>query len=258
MTTLNTPAGTPARSASSASASAVSGVCEAGLTTIVQPAASAGAALRVIIAAGKFHGVIAAQTPTGSLSTTMRRDGVGRREDVAADALGLLGEPLDERRRVRHLAARFRERLALLERDQAGEILGVLDDQVEPAAQHAGPAPWPTAPASRAGAVRPRRSASAAWARLSDGRSATVAPVEGLSTAKRPASPSADPGAVDVRRRRAAAAGRRRPAADTVRCAHFRHRLDADGQCRADAGLGARRTHIAATARSWTADPTDL
>jgi hypothetical protein len=38
----------------------------------VQPAASAGPALRVIIAAGKFHGVIAAATPTGWRSTTTR------------------------------------------------------------------------------------------------------------------------------------------------------------------------------------------
>jgi hypothetical protein len=44
----------------------------AGFNTIVQPAAKAGPALRVIIAAGKFHGVIAAHTPIGSLVTTMR------------------------------------------------------------------------------------------------------------------------------------------------------------------------------------------
>ena len=62
----NTPFGTPARSASSHSASAENGVAVAGFKTIVQPAASAGPALRVIIAAGKFHGVIAAQTPIGS------------------------------------------------------------------------------------------------------------------------------------------------------------------------------------------------
>src|ERR1700738_5239349 len=72
VTTLHTPAGTPARAASSAIASADSGVCSAGLTMIVQPAASAGPTLRVIIAAGKFHGVIAAQTPTGSRNTTIR------------------------------------------------------------------------------------------------------------------------------------------------------------------------------------------
>jgi hypothetical protein len=53
-------------------ASAEYGVEVAGLTTIEQPAASAGPALRVIIAEGKFHGVIAAQTPIGSLSTTIR------------------------------------------------------------------------------------------------------------------------------------------------------------------------------------------
>ena len=75
VTTLNTPAGIPARSASSASASADSGVSSAGLITKVQPAASAGAHLRVIIALGKFHGVTAATTPIGSLNTRMRRPG---------------------------------------------------------------------------------------------------------------------------------------------------------------------------------------
>src|SRR5258706_6803979 len=73
--TLKTPGGTPARCASSASASAERGVCSAGLTTTVHPAASAGATLRVIIALGKFQGVIAAQTPIGSLSTSNRLSG---------------------------------------------------------------------------------------------------------------------------------------------------------------------------------------
>ena len=75
VTTLNTPAGMPARSASSARASADRGVSSAGLTTTGQPAASAGAALRVIIALGKFHGVIAATTPIGCLMTIRRRPG---------------------------------------------------------------------------------------------------------------------------------------------------------------------------------------
>ena len=70
--TLNTPSGTPARRASSASAKAVIGVWLAGFTTMVQPAANAGPALRVIIAAGKFQGVIAAQTPIGCFNTTIR------------------------------------------------------------------------------------------------------------------------------------------------------------------------------------------
>jgi len=75
--TLNTPSGMPARWASSAMARADSGVCCAGLTMMVQPAARAGATLRVIMAAGKFQGVIAAQTPTGSLVTMMRLSAQG-------------------------------------------------------------------------------------------------------------------------------------------------------------------------------------
>ena len=57
--TLSTPGGRPASSRIPASASIDSGVCCAGLITIVQPAAIAGPILRVPIAIGKFHGVIA-------------------------------------------------------------------------------------------------------------------------------------------------------------------------------------------------------
>ncbi len=42
----------------------------AGLTTTGQPAASAGASLRVIIAIGKFHGVMSSAGPTGRRSTS--------------------------------------------------------------------------------------------------------------------------------------------------------------------------------------------
>src|SRR5436309_5588397 len=69
--TLKTPFGTPARSDSSASASAENGVCDAGFSTTVQPAAIAGPAFRVIIASGKFQGVIHAATPIGCLTTTI-------------------------------------------------------------------------------------------------------------------------------------------------------------------------------------------
>ncbi len=55
----NTPLGRPASSISLASSSMVSGVSWAGLTIIVQPAAKAGPILRVPMANGKFHGVIA-------------------------------------------------------------------------------------------------------------------------------------------------------------------------------------------------------
>ncbi len=54
-------------------ARAEKGVLLAGRITPVQPAAQPAPALRVIIAAGKFQGVMAANTPIGSLRTRMRR-----------------------------------------------------------------------------------------------------------------------------------------------------------------------------------------
>ena len=65
VTTLNTPAGTPASCASLAMARAQSGVSAAGLATMVQPAASAAPTLRVSMAIGKFQGVMATATPQG-------------------------------------------------------------------------------------------------------------------------------------------------------------------------------------------------
>ncbi len=56
--TFRTPGGSPQSSSSFASASIESGVCCAGLATIVQPAATAGPILRVPIALGKFQGVM--------------------------------------------------------------------------------------------------------------------------------------------------------------------------------------------------------
>src|SRR6266478_3106957 len=83
--TLTTPAGTPASARIGISASIVSGVSEAGLSTTVQPAASAGPILRVAMAAGKFHAVTR--------------------------------------------AARVRQRLAVLDRDQFCQPLGIAHDQ---------------------------------------------------------------------------------------------------------------------------------
>lgn len=72
VTTLTTPAGTPARWASSASARDVKGVSPGALHTTVHPAARAGPILRVIMAAGKFHGVIRPHTPTASFTVHTR------------------------------------------------------------------------------------------------------------------------------------------------------------------------------------------
>ena len=66
VTTLTTPAGIPASCAISASARAVSGVWLAGLMMTVLPQASAGATFHDVSSSGKFHGTIAATTPTGS------------------------------------------------------------------------------------------------------------------------------------------------------------------------------------------------
>ena len=71
-TKLTTPGGTPASASSSATRSEVSGASRGGLMTTALPAASAGASLRVIMAAGKFHGVIMATTPTGGWRVMMR------------------------------------------------------------------------------------------------------------------------------------------------------------------------------------------
>ena len=56
----------------SAKASALSGVWAAGLRIIVQPAASAGPILRVAMASGKFHGVMARHGPTGCFMVSRR------------------------------------------------------------------------------------------------------------------------------------------------------------------------------------------
>ena len=77
VTTERTPGGSPASSAERGDGERDRGVCSAGLSTIVQPAASAGADLRVGIAAGKFQGVIPAVTPTGSFVTWIRLSGHG-------------------------------------------------------------------------------------------------------------------------------------------------------------------------------------
>src|ERR1039457_4286141 len=63
--TLNTPGGRNS-AISSAISSVDAGVVSAGLSTMVLPAAMAGAHFQTAIIIGKFHGVTAAQTPIGS------------------------------------------------------------------------------------------------------------------------------------------------------------------------------------------------
>ena len=64
--TLNTPGGSPASIASSASRIALSGDFSDGLSTTLLPMASAGASFQVAISIGKFQGTMAPITPSGS------------------------------------------------------------------------------------------------------------------------------------------------------------------------------------------------
>ena len=71
LTILNTPAGTPAASITSAKRMAFSGAISVGFKTIVQPAAKAGATLHEIWLIGQFQGVIIPTTPIGSFLITV-------------------------------------------------------------------------------------------------------------------------------------------------------------------------------------------
>jgi len=81
VTTLNTPSGTPASWQISAKRSAVSGVWDAGLITIVLPAASAGAIFQDESRKGKFQGTMAPTTPTGWRSVKVKA--LSRRPSVS-------------------------------------------------------------------------------------------------------------------------------------------------------------------------------
>src|SRR5262249_23448006 len=133
--TLTTPAGTPASSRIGISASMVSGVSEAGLSTTVQPAASAGPILRVAMAAGKVHGGPSTATPAGLGLPHHARAGGGGARALADGAHRLLRVPAEELGGISNFAARIRERLAVLDGDQLGEPLGVAHDQLEGLAQ---------------------------------------------------------------------------------------------------------------------------
>ncbi len=67
VTMFRTPGGSPASVANSANISTDNGVSSDGFNTTVHPAANAGATFHAAIDKGKFHGIIAATTPTGSL-----------------------------------------------------------------------------------------------------------------------------------------------------------------------------------------------
>ncbi len=135
MITFSTPPGRPASSRIFASASIDSGVCWAGLTTIVQPG-------------GDRRGDLARAHRGGEVPGRhehARPDRLAHREDAAlaggvdhvaaVDAHGLLGEPAEELGRVGDLRARLRQRLAHLERHQQRQLVGLRDDRLVGPAQ---------------------------------------------------------------------------------------------------------------------------
>ena len=60
----------PASNAIFSNSSAVRGVSSAGLSTMVFPAARAGAIFQLAMVSGKFHGTIRPTTPNGSRNVT--------------------------------------------------------------------------------------------------------------------------------------------------------------------------------------------
>ena len=76
-TTLSTPSGSPASSASSPRRNVDSGASSAGLRTTVLPAASAGPSFHAAIGSGKFHGVMSPTTPSGSRTVKPRPPATG-------------------------------------------------------------------------------------------------------------------------------------------------------------------------------------
>ncbi len=60
------------------------------------------------------------------------------RQDVAIDTFAFLGEPLDERGSIDHLAPGLGQDLALLDRHENAEIVNVLHDELVPVPEHTG------------------------------------------------------------------------------------------------------------------------
>ena len=178
-------------------ARAEKGVALAGLTTMVQPAARAGPALRVIMAMREVPGRDRGAHAHGLLQHQDPARGHGLRDDVAIDPLGFLREPLEERGAVGDLALGLGQRLALLAGHQEGEVVGVGHDQLEPAAQDRRPLLGGLGPPGRqrplGGLDRPARLGHADAGHGADGLAVgRVGDLDGLAVV------GVDPRAVDV------------------------------------------------------------
>ena len=95
----------------SASAQGEAGTSSAGLNTTQLPKASAGAIFHAGIASGKFQGVMAATTPTGSRVTSTSIPGRVGVELLAAGAKRLAGKELEDASGARGFADAVGQRL---------------------------------------------------------------------------------------------------------------------------------------------------
>ena len=133
--TLTTPFGTPASSNNGISSSMVSGVAEAGLMMTGQPAASAGAILRVPMAAGKVPGRHERRDAGGLALDDDPCAGGGGTDDEPIGAHRFFRKPSEELGRVDRLTHRVGSGFAVFERDQTGDVRQPRGHQVEDLAQ---------------------------------------------------------------------------------------------------------------------------
>ena len=124
VTRLIAPFVTPASSSASTSRTAQSGARSDGFSTTALPAISAGAVFQVGMAIGKFHGVIRPTTPSGRrrvwINTRSRSDG----NVLAAQPRAFAADVAQDVDRAPDFAARFGQRLALLARHLARDLVG--------------------------------------------------------------------------------------------------------------------------------------
>ena len=138
-TMFTTPSGTPASATSFMISHALELVNSLGLTTTVQPAASANGSFWHRISAGKFHGMIRPTTPTGSRSTRPVKSLSVVGERLALHVQRERGGVPAQRRGAADVTLGEDDRLAALLAVQPRELVGIPVDQVGQPVQDDGP-----------------------------------------------------------------------------------------------------------------------
>ena len=130
--TARASSGQPALRITSPSASAVNGVCGAGLIMIGQPAAIAGAALWATRFSGKLKGVMASTGPTGKRCTSPQRFSLpsvrSRGMRLAAKPGGFFGSGLEGEHGAVDFSPRQPDRLAGFGNDELRKAILLLDE----------------------------------------------------------------------------------------------------------------------------------